>query len=324
MKKTYLITFLSLLSINLFSQEITEEQRDFYTKVLHGQDSVRFNKTTHYAYKFVEFKESDFYKKVVTKNEIEECTNLVKESAKLNINKEENQLILTGKLTDRFNIQTTGILSIDLLENNLIGESGEKFELNSFYNSHSGYGKVDFKTDIKSEFSDGNKVMGFVSFNLNYLVGYEKIELSSKDIGKEINLNNCSYIIVDIKENELILDKGCEKDVELDIVNLNNENKVAKPYSYMKLMDMVKKDSTIAMESFTRKNRETYKMVRNIFENNPKITLKEFKEIFTLEKLKEMKEKGQYTIIESIAPYGESFVIYSPIFQSEKIKVEMK
>lgn len=322
MKNLHLLLFLGL-SLNLFSQEITEEQRDFYTKTLHGQDSVRYNKTTRNVYKFEEFKESDFYKQVVTQKEIEACQNLVKESVQLNLNQEENQLILTGKLTDRFNIQTSGIFSVDLLESNLTKENGEKFELNTFYNSRSGYGELDFKTDIKSNFSKEDKVNGYVNFNLNYLVGYDKVELTSKDIGKKITLNNCSYKIVDIKENELVLDKDCETDIEIKIINFSKENKVAKPYEYMELMDMVEKDSTIAMASFNMKNRETYKMVRNVFENNPTISLKEFKQIFTVEKLNEMNEKGQYTIVESIAPYGDKFIIYSPKFQSEKLKVIM-
>ncbi|AUC75223.1 hypothetical protein [Olleya sp. Bg11-27] len=63
---------------------------------------------------------------------------------------------------------------------------------------------------------------------------------------------------------------------------------------------------------------------RDLFEISPKITLNEFKEIFTIKKLKEMKEDGQYLIIESIAPFTNKFIIYSPKFQSEIIKVKIK
>ncbi len=322
--KFILLLLFFCLSFNSFGQNITEAQRDFYTKVLHGQDSVRFNKTTRNAYKYEEFNESDFYNQIVTQREIDSCNKLIRETAQLHLDKEKNKLIFTGNLTDRFNIQTTGIFSIDLLENNLSKESGEKFELHTSYNSNSGYGKIDFKTAIKSDLSNNEKLEGFVKFNLNYLVGYDKIELSANDIGRSFKLNNCSFTVIEVKENELILKKDCEIDIELNIINFNKENKVAKPYSYFKLIELVKEDSTISMESFNRKNRETYIMVRNIFESNPKITLKEFREIFTVDKLNEMKKKGKYTVVESIAPYGNKFVIYSPQFQSHKIKVQIK
>lgn len=324
MKKTLLFVTLLSLSVSSFSQKVTEKERKFFTKILHAQDSVRFNKTKHYAYEFKEFNKNDYYKEVISQEEIIACSKLIKETANLNLDKNNNKLILNGKLTNRFDKQIDGLLSIDLLENKLTRDNGEKFELNTFYNSHSGYGKIDFKIDVKSEFSKEEILKGYVTFNFNYLIGYDKIELNSKDIGKKFTLNNCVYKIIDIKDNELILDKGCKEKIELNVINFNNDNKVAKPFSYMKLMEIAKKNSTISMESFERKNRETYKMVREVFKNNPKISLKEFKEFFTVEKLMEMKNNGKYTIVESIAPYDNQFVIFSPLFKSEKIKVEIK
>ncbi len=321
-KLTILVLILSLNS-NLFCQEITEEQRDFYAQVLYKADSIRFNKTTHNVFKFEKFKKSDFFNEIVTQEEILSCTKLVKETAKLVINK-ENQLVLTGKLTERFNTQTTGIFSVDLVENNLLKESGEKFELHTFYNSHSGYGKINFKTDIKSEYFSNQKVTGFVTFKLNYLVGYDKIELSTKDTGREFSLNDCNYSLVNIKGNEIVLNKLCEIENEINAINFNQNGEVAKPYTYIELSKMVEKDSTIAMETFDRKNREAYKMVRDLFEKKPKITLTEFKKIFTVKKLIEMKEKGQYLILESIAPFKNKITLYSANFKSETIRVEMK
>lgn len=317
------ILLLLLFSNNLFSQEITEEQRDFYTTILHGTDSLKFNKTTHNAFKFVEYKESDFFKQVITPEEISSCTKLVKQTAQLSLN-DKNQLLLSGELTARFNTQLAGILSITLLENNLIKKNGEKFQLNTFYNSNSGYSKIDFKTDIKSKYAKNEKISGYVNFEINYLIGYDKVELTPNDIGKNITLNNCNYTIINIKENEIVLNKLCEKENELNVINFNKTGKVAKSYSDNELMEMIEKDSTISMESFDRKNRETYKMVRNIFEENPKISLAEFKKIFTVEKLLEMKKEGKYVIVESIAPFQNKLELYSPKFHSEIIKVEMK
>ena len=321
--KKLTILLLLLFSNNLFSQEITEEQRDFYTAILHGTDSLKFNKTTHNAFKFVEYIESDFFKQVITPEEISSCTKLVKETAQLSLN-DKNQLLLSGELTARFNTQLAGILSITLLENNLIKKNGEKFQLNTFYNSNSGYSKIDFKTDIKSKYAKNEKISGFVNFEINYLIGYDKVELTPNDIGKNITLNNCTYTIINIKENEIVLNKLCEKENELNVINFNKTGKVAKSYSDNELMEMIEKDSTISMESFDRKNRETYKMVRNLFEENPKISLAEFKKIFTVEKLLQMKKEGKYVIVESIAPFQNKLELYSPKFHSEIIKVEMK
>jgi len=66
-------------------------------------------------------------------------------------------------------------------------------------------------------------------------------------------INNCTYEIIDIKDNELIMDKGCKEKIELNVINFDDNNKVAKPFSYMELIEMAKKDSTIAIESFERK-----------------------------------------------------------------------
>ncbi|AUC75224.1 hypothetical protein [Olleya sp. Bg11-27] len=79
------------------------------------------------------------------------------------------------------------------MENHLIKENGKKIELNTFYNSHNGYGKIAFKTVIKSEFSENEKIIGFVMFKLNYLIGYDKVELTKNNIGKNITLNECQY-----------------------------------------------------------------------------------------------------------------------------------
>lgn len=321
--KKLTIFLLLLLSINLFSQEITEKQRDFFTKAFHLSDSLKFNKTTHNAFKFEEYKESDFFKEIITPKEISSCTKLVKETAQLSLN-DKNKLLLSGELTERFNIQLADVFSITLVENNLIKENGEKFELNTIYSSNSGYSKIDFEIDIKSEYSKNEKITGFVNFELNYLIGYDKVELTLSDIGKNITLNNCNYTIINIKGNEIILSKLCEIENQLNVINFNKIGKVAKPYSYMELKEMVKKDSTIAMEYFNRKNRETYKMVRNLFEENPKISLAEFQEIFNIEKLLEMKKEGKYSIVESIAPFQNKLVLYSPKFHSEIIKVEIK
>ena len=140
-----LTTLILFLSLNTFSQEITEEQREFFTRILYVQDSIRFNKTTRNVFKTEKYKESDFFNKTITQEQIASCTKLAKETAQLNINK-ENQLVLEGKLTETFNTQTIGIFSIKLIENNLFKENGEKFELHTFYNSNSGYGKINFKT----------------------------------------------------------------------------------------------------------------------------------------------------------------------------------
>ena len=37
-----------------------------------------------------------------------------------------------------------------------------------------------------------------------------------------------------------------------------------------------------------------------------------------------MKEYGQYIIIENIAPFENKFILYSPVYQTEIIKVVMK
>ncbi|EGV43790.1 hypothetical protein BZARG_1198 [Bizionia argentinensis JUB59] len=318
-----LIVLAIFFSVNLFSQEITEEQRDFITRALHGQGSERFNKTTHNAFKFEEYKEGDFFNEIVTQEQISACSELVKETAQLSVN-EKNQLVFTGKLTERFNMQTTGVFSVDLIESNLLKENGEPFELNTFYNSNSGYGKINFKTDVKSEYAENEKISGFVEFELSYLIGYDKIELTLNDIGKTFTLNDCQYAIINIKGNEIILDKFCEQENEINVINFNQKGQVAKPFAYMELMRMIEKDTTISKENFTRNNRQTYKMVRDLFEKNPKITLNEFKELFTLNKLIEMKEDGKYYIVENIAPFEDRFILYTPKFQSEKIKVNIK
>ncbi|WP_264551057.1 hypothetical protein [Flavobacterium sp. N2038] len=317
------ILLLLIFSNNLFSQEITEEQRTFYTKVLHGADSLKFNKTTRNAFKFVEYKEGDFFKQIITPEEISSCTKLAKETAKLSLN-DENQLILSGALTTRFNGEVTGILSIKLLENNLIKENGEKFQLNTLYNSNNGYGKINLKTNIKSNYTKDEKITGFVKFEINYLIGYDKVELTLNDIGKNITLNDCNYTIINIKENEIVLNKLSEKENELNVINFDKTGKVAKSYSYSELLEMTTKDSTISMESFDRKNRETYKMVRDLFEKKPKISLAEFKDFFTIDKLIEMKKEGKYVIVESIAPFQNKLELYSPKFHSEVIKVDIK
>ena len=322
MKKHIFLLLLLTLNLNLFSQEITEKERDFYVKILYKTDSIRINKTTHIVYKYEEFKTSNFFNEIISPTDITDCTKLVQQTAKLNLNGEK-QLVLTGKLTERFNTQINGVFSINLSENNLSTTNGEKFKLYDIYNSRTGYGNVDFKIDVKSELSINEKISGSVTFKLNYLIGYDKIELTINDIGKNIILNNCKYHISNIVKNMIILEKYCAESTEIKVINFDKKGNVAKPYPYMELMEMIEKDSTISDESFDSKKRETYKMVWDLFDKRPNISYKEFEEIFTVEKLLQMKKDGKYLIIENIAPFENKFVLYSPIFQSEIITVKM-
>lgn len=323
MKNLIAIAIFLSVNFNLFSQELSEERRLVYTNILYSADSAIFNKSTHNVYKFETYTESDYFKKSVTSEEIMSCTQLAKETAQLSLNEKE-QLVLTCKLTERFNKQTVGILSVDFVESNLTKANGDKFELYTFYNSNSGYGKVSFKIDVKSTYAESEKITGFVTFQFNYLVGYDKVELTRTDIGKTITLNNCQYKIVSFRENEIVLDEICKSENEINVINFNENGEVAKPYSYMILLGMIEKDSTISTENSTVTRRKTYKMVRDLFEKQPQISYKEFNDFFTNQKLIEMMNEGRYTILSTIAPIGTKFILYCPKFKSEIIKVEMK
>mgnify|MGYP000845399374 FL=1 len=276
MKKLTLLIAIVIINLNAFSQDISEVKRDMLVKALYSNDSIRYNNTKHNVFKFEEYKEADFFKVVITQKEILDCTELVNSTSEIHIN-EENQLVFTGKLIDRFNKQSNDIISVDLIAHKLFKTSGEQLELKKFYDVNCGYGEISFKAPIKSNYSANESISGFLKFELNYLIGYDKIELTLKDIGKTIILNKCQYKIINIKGNGIVLDKICEFENELKVINFNNKGEVAKPYSQMKVMEMAKNDSTIALGSFNTNNRKTYKMVYDLFEKRPTITFKEFK-----------------------------------------------
>ena len=138
MKKLTLLIAIVIINLNAFSQDISEVKRDMLVKALYSNDSIRYNNTKHNVFKFEEYKEADFFKVVITQKEILDCTELVNSTSEIHIN-EENQLVFTGKLIDRFNKQSNDIISVDLIENKLFKTRGEQLELKKFYNVNCSY-----------------------------------------------------------------------------------------------------------------------------------------------------------------------------------------
>src|SRR4051812_10901798 len=69
MNKLTLLFILLSINLNAFSQDINEVKRDMLVKALYSNDSIRYNNTKHNVFRFEEYKETDFFKVIITHKE---------------------------------------------------------------------------------------------------------------------------------------------------------------------------------------------------------------------------------------------------------------
>lgn len=329
MKTKYCLLFvISLLGFQqLKSQELSEEDFKMMSEFAYEMCTSIF-KDKNYIYKEGPFVKENFYDPVPTAEQVDELVKLITQTAKLSIEEGEfggPQLIFSVKYKESQYELFDHLDRVDFEDAQLLYKDGKELKLEGYFQVQKSFEEYQLKGGIdKNTHQASASPSGSATYSFQILTGFDEVKLSKKDIGETFELNNCSFLMVDIIQNQIILEPLCKDEISVKLINFSKENTVYESYDYMTLMEMQEKDSSINIEgSFTQSSQTIDKKMFNIFKKNPKLSLKKFRKMLTSEEIARLeKQESIYLILEHVAPIGENFILFSPIFRQEEVTVQ--
>jgi hypothetical protein len=328
MRTKWLFVLLPLFAFQkLHSQELSEEEFNMMSEFAYEMCASIFQ-SKNYLYKEGPFEKEDFYDPVLNTEEAEKLVQIIKRSSKLSIEVGEfagPQLILTVEYGKSNHELFEKVDDVELTESNLSYEDGKKINLDGYFSTQRSFEDHQLKAGIeKDTYQASSTLTGSTTYSFRILTGYDEVKLSRKDIGKTFDLNDCFLKLVDIIHNQLILEPLCEEETSVKLINFSKKNTVYEPYDYMTLVEMQEKDSTINIQgSFSQSSQTIDKKMFNIFKKDPDLSLEEFRNLLTKEEIARLeKQESYYLIVEHVAPISDQFVLFSPKFRKEEVKVQ--
>ncbi|WP_378186755.1 hypothetical protein ACE939_00175 [Aquimarina sp. W85] len=186
------------------------------------------------------------------------------------------------------------------------------------------YRTLNKQSQILSDIDSTMVFKGKAQYKFSFLTDYEVIRLSKANIGEKFKLGADEYVLIDVFDNKIVLEKviteGIDSDIDIDIINLSkNGKKEFRSYPLFELEELKKKNKKYKdVQSFASSRMGIYKKNYDIFKNKKDITLDEFKQLLPLENLKKLKKERQYTILAGPAPFDHNFLLYIPVFDVER------
>jgi len=311
-KMLLIITFLLIIQ-NLQAQKILkEEDRKMIVELIYGMNSDIL-KVNNNKFKTAVYNPKDFFSKPFSLKEADSCFKLMSKTAKIEI--ENGRINFKANILNSLNNENlrSSLIEITKSENKLFygrepleiinAQGGGNIFGNDFYQITRNY-------PLNEKQSDSTKINGSLIMKIDFLMGYDSINLTKKEIGKNITIGKNAIEIINIL-NDLIVLKGNTDNVNL--INFVSKNNVAKPLHINdKGFDMEKSLSF-----------STVTMYKSIYENMAikKISFEDFDKMMTIDKLNEIQKEEQYRIIKNIAKIGENFILYKPIYKTYYLTV---
>ncbi len=306
--------------------DLSEEEFQEMTMIVHEMFASMF-KEKNYAFKEEAFEVEDFFEEIPEADEVKALLQIIKEKGKLKIEEGDfgPELVFLAEVGEEFSNKLGHIDKIDFEETNLKDEKGQAIPLSGIYQNYSFFEEFKYVARIDKEaYKPSSDFAGTATYHLQFLTGYDQKSLSKKDVGKTITLNNCSFKILEIIRNQIVLEPMCEDYPTVKLINYSSENKVYSSYAWDELMEMQKKDPTINTDgSFTQSSQTIDKSFYNVFKKNPKLSLKKFRKMLSPKEMERLsKQESELLIVEHVAPIGDKFVLFTPTFQLEKVIVK--
>ncbi|MCX2679320.1 hypothetical protein OOZ15_05140 [Galbibacter sp. EGI 63066] len=196
--------------------------------------------------------------------------------------------------------------------------------------SNDDYRSLSLRNEILSEIQNVNDVTGSAEYAVQFMTGYETVELSKQDIGKKFKLGGNEYLLIDIFQNKVVIDELTEEAEEeimnIELINLSEDGKHRQvPYSATELAELKEKDERYKdVEVLPFDKIEIFEDNYKIFKNHLDITIEEYKELLPYEEFKELEDQNEYVVLLSPAPVENTFILYKLVFGTEKeIKVAL-
>lgn len=329
MKKIYLIlTLLMGFTSNIQAQKPSEKEKDIYYDFIYHFSKETFATPKKYVYKKKKYNEKELFPKIENTEELTVITDSLKSFASLNF--KENNVYLKSKFPSFFDPKTnfeSDVIDIEVLNYNLTNAKNTKIELHkggglgfgfSYYyqNKNEEEKQLNFITVNKqSQIKNDNQfilpIKGNITYLVKYTTGYNKVELSHKDIGKTFIINKKIYTLNQIKDNKIFI-KFNEKD-NIKIILFDEKNKDI-------LIPKTLTDTLYDEEPLVITQTIITEKIYNIFNENPDIGIEEFKKKINFEELLN-ENTPKYLVISLPAPIKNKFILYSPILVTKPMTV---
>jgi len=338
MKKVLLLLLTILITQITFSQEkISKEQIELFYKFGFEINKNIFKKN---KYNFIK-KPFSLKEKLTTikksKSEIENIITSIKNNAKLKTEDAGSGYGLNILFDTKFpSIDITPLKVMKVMKVELNEKTTELYDSTSniIKIKHSSgatsfgewrdysniNGKETLSIDItihrQNQIFSNLPIKGIVRYRIKFITGYHNKTFSKKNIGEIFHLGVNKYKLIDIFNDKVVLQKIG-----------NNSNTVAE----LKMITISKDEKfefISANNGFSVSSSRIPKDVYQLFKNNPKITLEEYKKKFPVEKLlKTIKNNKENTLnnyyILNGAALIEKVILYIPIYIEKEIELKL-
>ncbi|AND63896.1 hypothetical protein AX766_05415 [Flavobacterium covae] len=291
---------------------LKEEDRKMIVNLIYGINS-EILKVQDFKFKTAIYNSEDYFSKPFSFEEADSYYKLMNKTAKIKIEKDRLYFIVNILNNLNNNKLRSSLIEINKSKNKLFyGKDslvikntqggGNRIE-NDIYQITRNY-------PLNSNQSDSTKIHGSLIMKMDFIVGYNSINLTKNEIGKKLTIGKDSIEIINIVDNVLVL-KGDTDNINL--INFVSNNTVPKPLTMDdKGYDIEK---SFSFSSVT--------MFKSIYENIvvKKINLEDFDKMMTIDKLNEIQKEEQYKIIKNIAKIGEKIILYKPIYKTYYLTV---
>lgn len=277
------------------------------------------------VYEEIDYVESDYFSEVGTENDIAECLEVIKSTGTLEFAEDWKKLFLFFKsdISPKFSNEITMKIKTELIESNLKNKNGQVIELAKNNMGNSSVSEIEHKTQIGFETVSMEGITGSATYGIKFITGYDKIELTAKDLGRKFTLNGCQIELLDIIENILILESECNEQIDLKVINFASDTKVIDNYSWAKLTEMKKEDETIQVDGcFGSNTQVVYKSFYNVLSNNPNLTLEQFKELIDEKFFEEKNQEIKIVTIRQVGLFENKFIIFTPIYDKREVTIK--
>jgi hypothetical protein len=287
----YIVLIISLLITNYLSaQEISKEAMDLMLNAMYEMDK-NLLKVDTFVYKETPYVEEDYLNRTTTKDELTKCIDIIQRTGTISIERknEAPALYFHSELPDNLHKQITDEIKIKLIQHELINSIGDTIKLLNQTVSSS-FKEFNIKTYIENRKSNFDSIKGSVKYKIEFLSGYDKIELTKKDIGKEFVLNKIKLKLLDVNGNYLAFETN-NRDGAIQAINYTEDSKVKQPYSYAKLSEIKKTDKSIDLNGSGKYSRIIKRPLYELLNSNSSITLEEYR-VVQSEEFVERSQKG--------------------------------
>lgn len=321
------LLILVLASTSFFyGQPLTQKEWKAAIKAQYHQYQ-RLAMPKNYKYKVEPFKRAEFFVEVPASSEIAKTRELVAQTAKIEILDEGMgpQLAFEANLSAGYPDFIDDQIDIAFIEANLKAANGQAIQFQDMYQSGANGNTLLHRVGIEGDSPpQANNISGKATYDISYLLRYDQVKLSSENIGEPFTLAGCEFTLMEVLHNQVILDKSCDEDEDLQLINWGEEGHILSPYPYSELMEMAAKDPSINMEgSFSQSKSSLPKKVYQLFKQQPGLSIKQLRKAFPKKTFdQQLVEGGSYLVLSHVAPVEGKFTLFAPVYETDEVVVE--